>query len=54
MNKEIKTKNNKGKIHGYRESYYPNKLLFRATYKNMKYLGYCEWHGMKETLFHIS
>jgi hypothetical protein len=33
---------------------YPNKLLFRATYKNMKYIGYREWHGIKQTEFYIS
>ena len=54
MNKDILNYNSKGEPHGYQQSFYVNKLLFRATYKNMKYLGYREWHGMKQTEFYIS
>jgi hypothetical protein len=54
MKKEIKNYNSKGEPHGYQQSFHVNKLLFRATYKNMKYLGYREWHGMKQTEFYIS
>ena len=54
MKKSIRNHNKKGQTHGYQEGYYVNKLLFRATYKNMKHVGYSEWHGMKQTEFYIS
>jgi hypothetical protein len=54
MKKDILNYNSKGEPHGHQQSFYVNKLLFRATYKNMKHVGYSEWHGMKETIFHIS
>ncbi len=53
MNKEIKTKNNKGKIHGYRESYHLTKISYRSIYKNNQHVGYSEWHGIEETIFYI-
>jgi hypothetical protein len=53
MKKGILNYNSKG-CHGYQQSFYVSKLLFRATYKNMKHVGYSEWHGMKQTEFYIS
>ena len=53
MNKNIFPKNQKGQVHGYAEYYYNNKISYRTIYKNGENISYSEWHGMKETIFHI-
>lgn len=58
MKKEIKNVNAKFQLHGYQEGYlneisYLTKISYRATYKNNEHVGYSEWHGMEETIFHI-
>ena len=59
MKTDISNYNSKGKLHGYQEGYYLSKISYltkisyRATYKNNLHVGYSEWHGMEETIFHI-
>lgn len=53
-NKNIKNKNDKGKIHGYQEVYSrTNKLDIRVVYKNGLFIGYRESHQFKTTRFQI-
>lgn len=53
-NKNIKNKNDKGKIHGYQEVYSrTNKLDIRVVYKNGLFIGYRETHQWKTTRFQI-
>ena len=53
MKKDIKTFNNKGKIHGYYVIYIDD-LLIRCNYKFDSISGYRENHFMKRTLFFIN
>jgi len=55
MKRDITTKNNKNKNHGYQEWYTPftNKLRFRGNYNNGKVIAYHEYHGSIKTLFYI-
>ena len=53
MKKEIINKNQKGQYHGYQEGYHLTYISYRYKTKNNKRVGYCEWHGMKETIFRI-
>jgi len=52
--KRIQTRNSKGKLHGYQEWYNGDALLFRATFKADKPMGYIEWSGNdKHVIFNI-
>jgi hypothetical protein len=52
MNKDIKTLNSKGQIHGYYVRYLNNRLI-RCNYKFDSIHEYRENHLMKRTLFYI-
>ena len=52
MNKDIKTFNSKGQIHGYYVRYLNNRLI-RCNYKFDSISGYRETHFMKRTIFCI-
>ena len=54
MKRDIKTKNNKNKNHGYQEWYgLYHDLALRGKSKNDDEIGYEEWHYKKQTNFHI-
>lgn len=53
MNKDIKTFNSKGQIHGYYVRYLNNRLI-RCNYKFDSIHEYRENHLMKRTLFYIN
>jgi hypothetical protein len=53
MKKDIENYNDKGQLHGYQEGYNLTYISYRVTYKNNLHVGYSEWHGMEETIFHI-
>lgn len=54
MKKDITTKNNKNKHHGYQEWYTTSgKLCYRGKYNNGKVIAYHEYHGSIKTLFYI-
>lgn len=54
-NKDIRTKNKKGQLHGYQEWYFDGdgKLWIRANGKNEKPIGYWESHLFNHTKFYI-
>lgn len=53
-NKDIKTYNSKGEWHGYQEWYYNDGMLGRrGTSKNIRDIGYNEWHSSKRTTYAI-
>ena len=45
-------RNYKGQLHGYHQLY-RGKLLYRANWKNDRWIGYGEYHSGKETYFYI-
>jgi hypothetical protein len=54
MNKEIRSLNTKGMLHGYQELYYTKgKLSFRGKTKNGFGVGYIESHRFVQTLYKI-
>jgi hypothetical protein len=61
MKKDIKNVNAKFQLHGYQEGYLNdisyrsifNEISYRSIYKNNQHVGYCEWHGIEETIFYI-
>ena len=54
MNKDIITKNNKNKNHGYQEWYTTSgKIWCRGEYNNGKVIAYHEFHGGIKTLIYI-
>lgn len=54
MKRDITTKNNKNKHHGYQESYnWLDKLCYRGNYNNGKVIAYHEYHGSIKTFFYI-
>ena len=54
MKKDIRNYNSKGKWHGYQEWYYPNgNIAHRGISKNIRDIGYNEWHSSKRTTYSI-
>lgn len=52
--KDINNKNSKGLIHGYQEWYANDgKLTTRGNHKNIRAIGYLEWHQHNVTYFYI-
>ena len=51
MKEDISNTNDKGE---YQEWYWDNdELYYRGTFKNLKLIGYEEWHRVKQTTFYI-
>ena len=55
MSKVIKNYNRSanGKLNGYQEIKFGEKLLARGNCKNDLPIGYNEWHSNKQSIYHI-
>lgn len=52
--RDIRPKNKDGRLHGYQEWYYKNKLQVRGNSKNGEDVGYQEFHvNLEETEYYI-